>query len=197
MLATALRAVPRKTPGLGRVGWTRGHGCLPLADHLGEETVALNGDLLDRCVEHRVDLLVARRFPKLALVPTVVPRSLELDRVSGVTAAIGGGPNSSLAAAVTARLAARVGVPGELATVYSTAGELAPTLERLDQLASLHPGLTTRVLKAASATKLIDRLPSSKLLVVGAPGGSLFYRQLYGPGHRLGVTGKGAASCIT
>ena len=185
------------TSGLGRVAWTRGLGCLPLAERLDDgPAIAISGDLQRSCVTDRIDLLVARRFTSFDLVPTVVPHGIELDEVTAVTAAVGDGPHSPLAAAVVARLASSLGVPGELATVYRTDEELPAAKQRLDRLARRHPSLERRASHEVSAVRLINTLTPSTLLVVGAPGGSWFQRQIYGPGHRLLVAAPAGAVVV-
>ena len=92
------------------VGWTRGHGCQPLASVLGDGVAtAIRDDLGRACVNERIDLLVARRLTSFDLVPVVVPHSVELDTVEIVTVAVSDGPHSPLAVAAAARLAARPG----------------------------------------------------------------------------------------
>ena len=90
---------------LGSVGVTRGFGCSRLAALLGDRPpVTIDGDLRHSCIAHHIELLVARKATSFDLVPTVVPRDVDLDRVTAVTAAVGDGPHSPLAAAVASRL---------------------------------------------------------------------------------------------
>jgi hypothetical protein len=113
-----------------------------------------------------------------------------------ITAAIGDGPHSSLAATVADRLAGRLEVPGELATVFRTAEEADSATERLDRLALQHPDLQRRAVQAPDAKGLVSTLSSTTLLVVGAPGGSWFQRQIFGPGHRLLVAAPGGSVVV-
>jgi hypothetical protein len=150
-----------------------------------EQPVALGSDLARSCVEDRVDFLVTRRASRFELIPTAVPDSIKLGATTSVTAAIGVGPHSELAALVAARLAAELGVPGELATVLRSGDTSSTAMRKLGQLAERFPRLTARAMEGTTARALIETLSPSTLLVVGAPGGSWFQRQIVGPGHRL------------
>lgn len=188
MATVSAPVTSRATYGLGRVAWTRGHGCLPVAEHLSDDPViAVKGDVQSCCVTNRVDLLVARRITSFDLVPVVAPDSVELDKVTAVTAAVGDGPHSRLAAAVTARLAFTLGVRGEIATVYRTSDTFPAATLRLERLGGPYPHLEQRAVNGSTAARLVDTLTPSTLLVVGSPGGSWFQRQIFGPGHRLKV----------
>ena len=164
MPATKESAVPLGTSGLGRVAWTRGLGCLPLAERLDDgPPIAISGDLQRSCVTDRVDLLVARRFGSFDLVPVAVPHQVDFGNVCAVTAAVGEGPHSPLAAAVAARLALALGVPGELATVYRSHEEMPLALDRLERLSRDYLHLGHRATKESTAVKLIDSLAPSWL----------------------------------
>ncbi len=197
MIAMAQHTDPPAVAGFGRVAWTRGSACLPLAELLSEgPAIPLSGDIERSCVVDRVDLLVLRRMSRIDLVPTVVPHGVDFEEVTAVTAAIGEGPHSSLAAAVTDRVAAALGVPAELATVYRTEDESHSAISRLDRFAREYPGLRRRAVAARDARGLIDALSPSTLLVIGAPGGSWLQRQIFGPGHRLMVAAPGGALVV-
>lgn len=186
MLAATYEADTDPAPDLGTVAWTRGEGCLPLAEVLADEQpVALGSDLARSCVEDRVDFLVTRRASRFDLIPTAVPSSIDLSATTSVTAAIGVGPHSELAAQVAARLAAKLGVPGELSTVLRSGDASSTAMRKLGQLAERFPHLTARAMEGTTARALIETLSPSTLLVVGAPGGSWFQRQIVGSGHRL------------
>lgn len=173
----------------GRIAWSRGEGCLPLATHLSDAPpIQINGDLRHSCVTQQIDMLVSRRLGSFDLVPVIAPHHVDFDAVEAVTTAVGDGPNSLLAAAVGSRLGAALDVPAELTTVYRTPAEIPSALARLERLAQPHPHLGQRAVNAPTATRLIDSLTPGTLLVVGAPGGSWLQRQLYGTGRRLLVT---------
>jgi hypothetical protein len=176
----------------GRVGWTRGELCLPLAECLAQRSpIAIGNDLTTSCIEHSIDLLVTRRITSFDLVPQVAPLGVDLSRVRTLTAAVGGGPHSPLAAAVADRLAQALKVPAELATVCRTANEAAAAYERFERLGFDFPSLQRRVVHAADATALVETLTPSTLLVVGAPEGSWLHRQLMGPGPALAAKAPG------
>ena len=181
----------------GRVAWSRGEGCLPLATHFSDAPpVQVTGDLRHSCVTQLIDVLVTRRLSSFDLVPIIVPHHVDLERVEAVTAAVGDGPHSQLAASVGSRLGAALGVPAELATVYRTSDEIPSALARLVRLADSYPDLEQRAVSEPTAARLIDSLTPGTLLVVGAPGGSWFQRQLYGTGHRLLVTAPRGAVVV-
>ena len=197
MLALTQRASAEAVPGLGRVAWSRGTGCLPLAELLGDEQpIALGSDLAHSCITNGVEFLVARRAFRFDLVPTATPYAIDLDNTTSVTAAIGDGPHSELAAKVAARLAARLDVPGELATVFRSGEASSAAMHKLGLLADRFPHLGTRAIQGSTARDLIDTLSPSTLLVVGAPGGSWFQRQIVGPGHRLLVAAPAGAVVV-
>lgn len=188
MATVSASVTSRATHGLGRIAWTRGHGCLPVAEYLSDHPViAVRGDVESCCVTHRVDLLVAKNITNFDLVPVVAPDSVDLDKVTSVTAAVGDGPHSPLAAAVAARLAVTLGVRGEIATVYRTSDTLRAATRRLERLGGPYPHLERRAANEPTAARLVDTLTPSTLLVVGSPGGSWFQRQIFGSGHRLQV----------
>lgn len=180
-----------------RVAWTRGDGCRPLAELLGDSPGRpIESNLRQVCVSDRVDLLVTRRLTSFDLVPLVVPQSVALGDVASVSVAVSGGPHSDLAASVAARIAARLGVPGELATAYRTANEHEDAMQRLERIGGAHPELDRRAIEASSAAALVDPLTADTLLVLGAPGGSWLQRQLFGPGHRLAVAAPGGVVIV-
>jgi len=141
-------------------------------------------------------MLVTRQLSSFDLVPVIVPHHVDLERVEAVTAAVGDGPHSQLAAAVASRLGAALDVPAELATVYRTPDEMPAALARLARLANSYPDLGRRAVSEPTAARLIDSLTPGTLLVVGAAGGSWLQRQLYGTGHRLLVTAPRGAVVV-
>lgn len=184
-------------PSLGRVAWTRGHGCLPLAEVLADgRPVPVTDDLTRSCVADRIDLLVTGRASRFDLVSTVIPRGIDLDNVTAVTAAIGGGPNSQLAAHVAAILSINMGLPGELATVFRPNEGRVEAKRQLARLEEQFLHLDCRVILGSNAQAIIDTLSASTLLVVGAPGGSWLQRQIFGPGHRLLVAAPAGALVV-
>ena len=181
----------------GRVSATRGSSCFEVAQVLGDDGVTrVDRDVVRYCVTHRIDLLVVRRLSNFDLVPSVAPYGVDLEAVSSVTAAVGDGPHSPLATAVAARMAAGLGIPGVVATVYRSEEEVEAADQRLERLGAAHPELERHAVQRPSAAKLIETLTPETLLVVGAPGGSWFQRQIYGVGHRLQVKAPGGALLV-
>lgn len=164
-----------------RVAFTRGEQCAELASILGPgDASRITGDLRRFAIERRLDLLVAGRLSGFDLVPVVVPHGLDLDRVRGITAAVGAGPHTPLAAALAVDIGTALDIPVELVAVVAP-GEPVP--ESLGE--SEDPGVSRRVIVAKSARSLVDALAPDHALVLGAPGGSWIYRQLLGAGRHL------------
>jgi hypothetical protein len=181
----------------GRVAWSRGAGCSDVAMLLSDATpIRIGGDLRRSCIGDRVEVLVTRRLSSFDLVSIVVPHHVEIGRVESVTAAVGDGPHSQLAAAVAARVGETLGVPTAVATVYRREDEIPAALDRLDRFGALHPTIGKLAISRPSATRLVESLDPGTLLVVGAPGGSWLQRQLFGTGHRLVVRAPGGALVV-
>ncbi len=130
------------------------------------------------------------------LIPIIVPQAVRIDAVRSVTAAIGEGPHSPLAVLVAARLSSALGVPGAAVSVYRSDEDRPRTEERLAELTSTASSVERRVIEGSSAVELIEDLDADTLLVVGAPGGSWFQRQIYGAGHRLAVGAPGGVVIV-
>ncbi|MEZ5174607.1 MAG: CBS domain-containing protein [Acidimicrobiia bacterium] len=180
------------------VAWTRGAGCLDLATALSDgPPIAVDGDLRAVCIKERIEYLVCRKLTSFDLVSTIVPHEVDLHRVDQITAAVADGPHSPLAVTVAARLGEVLSVPVTVATAYHTREDETSAVARLAQLAEPHRGkITQKPIPADSATAIVDILTPTSLLVIGAPGGSWFQRQLYGPGHRLVVGAPGGAVLV-
>lgn len=173
---------------LQRVAWTRGEGCAEVANLLaGGTATRIQGDLGATCIRERIDAIVSRKLSSFDLVPVIVPQSVDVNRVERIAAAVGGGPHSPLAVAVAARLGVAMGIPTTAASVYRASDGQESTLQRLESLVAPFPSVQTRAVRGDSAVHLIESLDAATLLVVGAPGGSWFQRQIFGQGHRLAV----------
>lgn len=166
--------------------WTRGPGCADLAALLAaDEPIHAKGDLRTACVATGADLLVASSLTSFDLVSTVVPHHVDLERARAVVAAVAGGPHSGLAARVAGRVAAELGVPGEVVSVSPDDEGDRRAAEMLEAIGAEAPDLDRRVLRAGSARAVLEGLDSDTVLVLGAPGGSWLQRQFFGPGKRL------------
>lgn len=173
---------------LQRVAWTRGDGCAEVANLLaGGTATRIDGDLRAMCIRERIDTVVSRKLSSFDLVPVIVPQSVDVSSVERITAAVGGGPHSPFAVAVAARLGITMGIPITAASVYRESEALESTLQHLEALVAPFPSVDTHAFRGDSAVHLIENLDDATLLVVGAPGGSWFQRQIFGPGHRLSV----------
>lgn len=176
-----------------KVVWTRGKGCLELAEVLGGDDVGrIQGDLAEGCIEERADVLVTKRLPaSFDLVSVAVPIDFDPENVSSVVATVAGGPHSALAAETAARLSERLGVPAEMLSAAGSEGEIEPAREILDQVGAQIPGIARRVVVVEEGvSELADELDDGALLVLGAPGGSWLSRSRTGPGARLRRTAQ-------
>lgn len=178
-----------------RVLWTRGDGCRELAPALGDAG-PVEGDLRAACLRQRADLLVARKLTSFGLVSVAVPHGYHRDEITGIVAAVGGGPHSILAAVVAERLAIALDVPAALASGSRSAREDATAESVLAEVGTVVPDLPAKVVRADSARELVSGLPAGSLLVVGAPGGSWMQRQFFGPGRRLVVKAPAGAIVV-
>ncbi len=166
--------------------WTRGEHCRDLANILSPDARHVEGDLTQACIEARADLLVTARASSFGLVSTAVPLEIEPDRrIPAVVGAVGTGPHSPLVAGLTGLIASGLGADAVLVTVSRSDAEDDRALATLESLDALAPGAATKIVRADTAAGLIDSLPSDALLVLGAPGGSWWQRQFFGPGRRL------------
>lgn len=173
---------------LQRIGWTRGQGCGELAEMLSPlEAIRIEGDIRTVAVEERLDALVSRRLTSFDLVPGLAPQDFDPASIDHVTAAVGDGPHSPFAVDVAARLASVLDVPVEALSVFRSRDDRARVDDRLNRLVAEIPSMSGRSLFGETAVRLVESIAPTSLLVVGAPGGSWFQRQIYGPGHRLTV----------
>jgi CBS domain-containing protein len=169
------------------VVFTRGSATSDIATMLsGGAPIRVEGDLRAATMDARADMLVTKKLTSFDLVSAVVPNKVDPEKVSGVAAAVGTGPNSRLAAAVTHRIAGYLGVPGRLITAPAPGAGEASARELLDDLARETPGLARSVLPPGSnAASIVEGLEPDTLLVLGEPGGSWLHRQFFGPGRKL------------
>lgn len=178
--------------------WTRGRGCGELAQLLsGGEASRISGDATKECIEHRADLLVARKLPgNFDLVNIAVPVGFHPEHVTSVVAGVAGGPHSLFAAETAVRIAEALGVPAEMVSASGPEGDPRSIAEVLDQIGSGLPDLRRRVVEVDGITELVDTLDEGALLVLGAPGGSWLQRSMFGPGARLRRTAQAGAVIV-
>jgi hypothetical protein len=182
-----------------KVVWTRGRGCLELAEVLGgENTDRITGDVAENCIQGRADVLVAKKLPSsFDLVNVAVPVDFEPESVRSVVATVAGGPHSALAAETAARLAERLDVPAEMLSAANSAEEIDAAEEILEQVGADLPNVSRRVVVVEDGvSELVDELDDGALLVLGAPGGSWLSRSRTGPGARLRRTAQAGAVIV-
>ncbi len=168
------------------VVWTRGSATSEVAEILSDgHSVRVEGDLRGACIGARSDVLVTKKLTSFDLVSAVAPYRVQADRIEAVTAAVGSGPNSMLAAAIAYRIARHLAVPGSLVTAPAPGASEASARALLDDLARDTPGLSRSVQPAGGAAAIVDAMDSATLLVVGEPGGSWLHRQFFGQGRKL------------
>ncbi len=168
------------------VVWTRGSGCRELAEVIsGDAAIRVDSDPAVTCISSGATLMVSRRLSSFDLCSVAVPSGFSADGITGVVATVGSGPHSSLAAAVAERIGKSLGVPAR--AVYAHGGsEPTPAAIRIVQeLDDQFPDLCIEAVGAASPGAMVQELPAGTLLIVGAPGGSWFQRQFFGPGARI------------
>lgn len=182
---TAERVPPATAPDELRVGWTRGEGCLPLAELLSSRPIAVGKQLVATCVEERLDAIVTRGRSPFDIVSTLTPRSFDAAIVEEVVVAVADGPNSPLAVAIADRVRSTIDVPGRIVTVFRSDAEQVAAELRLATYAGSHPRFSRDAFEAPNVKVLLDALSPGSLLVIGAPEGSWFQRQLLGPGPAL------------
>ena len=114
----------------------------------GGDPVRVEGDLREACVEARADVLITKKLSSFDLVSAVVPHNVERDEIRGVAAAVGSGPNSTLAAAVAYRISTYLGIPGMLVTAPAPGGtetagktKLTPSRDQPSRSTGLFPRL--------------------------------------------------------
>jgi len=168
------------------VVWTRGEGCEALARMLsdGEATFA-EGDPREACIAARADVIVQRRLTSFDLVNVVASNRFDPDGVSSVVAAIGGGPHSLFAGQVAQRIAIAADIPGTIVSASRNSAEDEAGRRHLDEVGAHVEKMDRRLERVSSAGELVSKLRGATLLVLGAPGGSWFQRQFFGPGRRL------------
>lgn len=176
---------PHRAEGLPVV-WTRGSGCRELAEVIsGDAAIRVESDPAATCIRTGAGLMVSRRLSSFDLCSVAVPSGFSADETAGVVAAVGSGPHSSLAAALAQRIGHKLGVSARAVYAHGSE-EQTPAADRIvKELDDQFPGLRIEAIGAASPEAMVQQLPGGTLLIVGAPGGSWFQRQFFGPGARI------------
>lgn len=181
-----------------KVVWTRGKGCLELAEALGgTDSSRLQGDLVEGCIDERADFLVSKRLPAgFDLVNVAVPVDFDADKVTKVVATVAGGPHSLLAAETAVSIADSLGVEAEMLSAAVDEQQMETATEMLEQVGADLPTIGWRVVVVDGIGELVDDLDDGALLVLGAPGGSWLNRSRTGPGARLRRTAQAGAVIV-
>lgn len=129
--------------------------------------------------------MVSRRLSSFDLCSVAAPSGFSADETIGVVAAVGSGPHSSLAAAVAERIGRSLGVSASAVYAHGSSGPTPAAARIVQELDDRFPDLRIEAVGAASPEAMVHALPEGTLLVVGAPGGSWFQRQFFGPGARI------------
>ena len=129
--------------------------------------------------------MVSRRLSSFDLCSVAVPSGFSVDGTTGVVAAVGSGPHSSLAAALTERIGQSLRVPARAVYAHGGSEPTEAAARIVSRIDVQFPDLSIETIGAASPEAMVQALPSGTLLVVGAPGGSWFQRQFFGPGARI------------
>ncbi len=180
-----------------RVVWAGNGLCRSLAELLAHERPVRAGEnVWDSLVSARATLLVAGKLPALDRCSVAVPNDFVPGRVTGVVAAVGGGPHSTLAAATARRIGERLGVSVRILTGYRRPELRAAADKVLADIAHSGVQLPMDAIATDSPPDLVASLPRGTLVVIGAPGGSWFQRQLFGPGVRLRAAAPAGAVVV-
>lgn len=178
--------ISETSSGAGHVLWTRGTQCKTLAEALADGGALQAGsDLATACVAARASLLVAKHLTSFDGCNVAVPHGFQPETTRAVVAAVGGGPHSLLAALVADRLGERFSIPARAVYGYRESGGARLAGDVLAGVTSRLPDLDVGTIQAPDPATMVETLPAGTLLVVGAPGGSWFQRQFFGPGARI------------
>lgn len=151
----------------------------------GGNAVKAGANIATSCIEVRAALLVARQLNSFDLCNIAVPHGFTPETTQSVVAAVGSGPHSLLAATIAHRLANQLGIAARAVYGCREGEDRTQAEVVLGTIAADLPALDTEVIEAANPAAMVGSLPSGTLLVVGAPGGSWFQRQFFGPGARI------------
>jgi CBS domain-containing protein len=192
--AVACASPPDVVP---HVLWTRGAQCQVLADVLsGGSAIQAGSNVATSCVQTRASILVARHLTSFDLCNIAVPHGFSPTETSSIVAAVGGGPHSRLATTLAYVLGRQLELPVRAVYGHRDAGERARALAVLDDLAGHLQDVDAEAIQTPSPAAMVSELPAGSLLVVGAPGGSWFQRQFFGPGARIRAKAPGGAIVV-
>jgi CBS domain-containing protein len=193
-MAVASARAPDVVP---RVLWTRGSQCQVLANLLsGGAAVRAGSDVAASCIQAGATILVARHLSSFDLCNIAVPHGFSPTETTSIVAAVGGGPHSRLAVTLAYVLGRQLQLPVRAVSGHHNASERTGALAVLDDLTAHLPGVRAEAIQAPSPVAMVSELPAGSLLVVGAPGGSWFQRQFFGPGARIRAKSPGGTIVV-
>lgn len=142
-------------------------------------------DVAESCIRARASILVSRHLNSLDLCSLAVPHGFSPTATRSIVAAVGSGPHSRLAATLAYAIAQQLGIPVRAVYGHHDSSERIRALEILNGITTHLPGIDVESVQAPSPAAMVSALPVGTLLIVGAPGGSWFQRQFFGPGARI------------
>jgi len=182
---------------VSRVLWTRGAQCQVLADVLsGGTAIRAGSDVAASCVQAGASILVARHLSSIDLCNVAVPHGFSPTETSSIVAAVGGGPHSRLAVTLAYVLGQQLELPVRAVYGHHDSSERNRALAVLDDLTKHLHDVHAEAIQAPSPAAMVSELPAGSLLVVGAPGGSWFQRQFFGPGARIRAKSPGGTIVV-
>jgi len=180
-----------------RVLWTRGAQCQVLADVVsGGTAIRASADVAASCIQTGASLLVTRHLRSLDLCNVAVPHGFSPVETRSIVAAVGSGPHSRLAVVIAHVLGQQLEVAVRAVYGHHDATERSRAFEVLDNVADGLADVSVEAVQSPSPAAMVSALPAGTLLVVGAPGGSWFQRQFFGPGARIQAKAPGGTIVV-
>lgn len=180
-----------------RTVWSGDATCRGVAEALADDPPVRSGpDVWGSLVEARATLHVTSHMPALQRCSVAVPHHVILGDVTSVVAAVGGGPHSLLAAATAQRIGDNLGVPASVLTGYRSRDQRGQAQRALLDIAAAGIDLPMHAVPTQHPPDLVETLAGGSLVVIGAPGGTWFQRQLFGAGARLRAAAPGGVLVV-
>jgi CBS domain-containing protein len=162
----------------------------------GGAAIQAGSNVATSCVETGASILVARHLTSFDLCNIAVPHGFFPTEISSIVAAVGGGPHSRLAVTLAYVLGRQMELPVRAIYGHRDAGERPRALAVLDDLAGHLQDVDAKAIKTPNPAAMVSELPAGSLLIVGAPGGSWFQRQFFGPGARIRAKAPGGTIVV-
>ncbi len=169
-----------------RIVWTGDSSCRAVAELLADaHAIRAGTDVWSSLVDARATLHVTPHLSTMPRCSVAVPHDVDVASISSVVAAVGGGPHSGLAAATAQRISLSLDVPASVITGYRSRDQRRQAHRALLDIAESGIDVPMHAVETEHPPELVAALPAGSLVVIGAPGGSWFQRQLFGAGARL------------